>query len=159
MSHIVPGDFKPTMKRSLLKNLIVFFIAIAIAGAAWYFVYQRDKRITGWFDNHPYAMDSTAMYFTDHEVRVAKKFSDTTLPGLQRRGLITKYDRQDMETVIAVSGRVWKKRSTFFKESFLTQIMIHNRVRSFATAVRIIDHRTGRLYAQVNSSGVKKIYE
>ncbi len=147
------------MNRSLIKNLIVYTLAAGIAGAAWYLLEKRDRRITGWFDKHPNTMDSAAMQFTDHELRVAKKFSDTTLPGLQKRGLVKSCSRQQMETVITVSGSVWKKRSTFFKENFLTEITIYNRVHSYDAAVRIVDHRNGRLYAQVSASGLKKIHE
>ena len=146
------------MNRSL-KNLIVYVLALAVAGVLWYIYWQRDRSIM----EHGYrwhnTMDSLAMHYTDHEIRVAKKFSDTTLPGLMKKGLIIKYDRRQVETVVTVSGKIWKNRSPFFKESFLTQMMIHNRVRGYPTAVKIVDQRSSRLYAQITTSEQKIIYE
>jgi hypothetical protein len=45
---------------------------------------------------------------------------------------------------VTVSGRVWNERSEFFKESFLTQLIVYNRVNGFPSRIRIIDERTER---------------
>ena len=147
------------MNPSAQKNLIVYSLALLILGGLWYIYWQRDRSIM----EHEYrwrsTMDSLAIHYTDHEIRVAKKFSDSTLPGLMKKGLIIKYERRQVETVVAVSGKIWKNRSPFFKESFLAQMTIHNKVRGYPTAVRIVDHRSNRLYAQITTSEQKLIYE
>jgi len=156
--NISTSSFSSRMSR-LAKNLIVYSTALIIIVVASFIIWKRDHSIIEHYHRWNNTIDSSAMYFTAHEIRIAKKFSDSTLPGLQKKGLIVGYNHNHIETIVAVSGKVWKQRSPFFKESFLTQMMIHNRVKGYPTAIRIVDHKTGMLYAQVTSSEQKKIFE
>lgn len=74
-----------------------------------------------------------------------------TLPGLIQQGLIKKYKRCELGTLIYVAGTIWKKRSKFFKESLLAEILVYNKVNGYALETRVVDHSSLRLYAQASS--------
>lgn len=147
------------MRRLSLINIIVYLIALAAIGIAYYVIWQRDDRIVGHDARYHSTMDTAAMYFSDNEIRSADRFSDSTLPALQELGLITRFDQREFETVITASGPMWRERSEFFKESFLNQLMVHNKVRGRPSAVRIVDPNSGKLLAQITVSDRKEIYE
>ena len=145
------------MNRSA-KNILVYLFAAAAVTAAFLVIKQRDDRImTGWSRN-AYSADSTAFRATEEERRIAARFADSTLPEMKRLGLLRTYTRTDIETVITVNGSVWRARSQFFKESFLTQTAVYNRVNGFAAAVKVVDHDTHRLLAEIVPPDRKEFY-
>ncbi len=44
------------------------------------------------------------------ERRIARHFEIDTLPGLMQRGLIKKYERRSIGTLLLVEGKIWKNR-------------------------------------------------
>ncbi|MDD8017566.1 MAG: hypothetical protein PHP42_04275 [Bacteroidota bacterium] len=138
------------MKRSSLKSFVVYFSALTIIGVLYYVVYQRDSHIMHHELRYENTMDTAAAYYSGYQLRVAKKFSDTTLPQLQNMGLIIKFERNDFYTVVTVSGKLWKERSPFFKKSFLTELLIYIKVQDYNSRAKIIDSRTGYEYAHVS---------
>ncbi len=141
-----------------LKNIITVSFALFFVGMTYYFIQRHDEKLL----NNPALWgkmnDTLANNVTDAERRVALQFSDTTLPQLRRLGLIKSYTRTEIETVITVSGRIWKERSSFFKESLLEQIFIYNKVNGFALNTRIIDNKTSALYAEITPPCQRLIY-
>ncbi len=65
----------------------------------------------------------------------------------------------EIETIITVSGTIWKKRSSFFKESLLDQIFIYNKVNGFALNTKIIDDKSSALYAEIIPPDRRVIYQ
>jgi hypothetical protein len=97
--------------------------------------------------------------FSEDEHRIAKLFIADTLPRLLKMGLISKYRRNESITLLSVPGRIWKTRTRFVKESLLTAVSVYNRVNGFSPWTRILDDRTGAIYAQVLPSNQKELYE
>ena len=95
----------------------------------------------------------------DVEKRVAQNFLKDTIPGLIRRGLITKYERNESGTRIMVSGRVWKKRSQFFKQSFMTALQVYDRLERLQPHARIVDNTSGALYAEISPDSKIALYD
>ncbi|MEW5799806.1 MAG: hypothetical protein AB1728_12460 [Bacteroidota bacterium] len=147
------------MKRPSLFNIIVYLIAVVVVGITYYVIWQRDERIVGHDARYHSTMDTAAMYFSDREIQTANTFSDSTLPALRQLGLILSFEQREWETLIAVSGPMWRERSEFFKESFLQHMSIHNKVRGRPSSVRIMDTNSGTLLAQITASDRKEIYE
>lgn len=102
--------------------------------------------------------DSSAFRPTEEEARIARQFSDTTLPQLTSLGLIKHYSRTEIETIITVSGVLWNERSEFFKESLLEQIFIYNQVHGYSVRTKIIDVTTNRLMAEIIPPDRKTIF-
>ena len=84
------------------------------------------------------------------EQRIANRFVADTLPGLMQKGLVKQYLRHESGTVLLVSGKAWKKRSSFFKDSLLTEVLTYNKVNGFSSWTRIIDNESRKLYAQIS---------
>jgi hypothetical protein len=147
------------MKLPSYYTIGIYAFAAAVILLTYYIIWQRDQRIVGHEARYHSTMDTAAMYFSDREIQTANTFSDSTLPALQRLGLIVSFEQREWETLIAVSGPMWRERSEFFKESFLNQLMVHNKVRGRPSAVRIIDTSSGKLLAQVSVPERKEIYE
>ena len=140
------------MERQRLIDLSVYTFALLLLGGAWLLVHRHDEQVMSGSFRMGQSNDSLSQYRTvpsDEERRIAGQFTDTTLPQLRRLGLIKRYYRTEIETVVTVSGRIWNERSEFFKESFLTQLIVYNRVNGFPSRIRIVDERSERLYAQV----------
>lgn len=97
--------------------------------------------------------------FTADERRIAHLFIADTLPRLMKKGLITRYERNAVTTNLMVAGCVWKSRTRFVKESLMTAVSVYNKVNGFSPWSRILDDRTGMLYAQVLPSDRKELYE
>ncbi len=97
--------------------------------------------------------------FSRDEHRIAKLFIADTLPRLMKMGLISKFKRNETMTTMMVSGHIWKARTRFVKESLLAAVSVYNRVNGFSVWTRILDDRTGALYAQVLPSDKKELYE
>jgi hypothetical protein len=147
------------MKHPSIVSLAVYFIAVIIVAAALYIIGERDRRIVTHDARYRSTMDTAAMYFSNREIQTANTFSDSTLPALRQLGLIVKYEQHEWETQIVVSGRLWKERSAFFKESFLAHLSVYNRVRGFPVPARIIDDRSGHLLAHITPSDQRKVFE
>ncbi len=141
-----------------LKNIAAVSFALAIVSVAYYFIQRHDEKLL----NNPALWgtmnDTLANTATDEEKRAALQFSDTTLPQLKRLGLVKSYRRTEIETIITVSGTIWKERSSFFKESLLEQIFIYNKVNGFALNTKIIDDKTSTLYAEITPPDQRLIY-
>ena len=140
------------MHRQRFLDISVYVFAALLLGGAIFLVHRHDQQVMsvsfGWGQRY----DSLSQYRavpSDEERRIAGQFTDTTLPQLRRLGLIKRYYRTEIETVVTVSGRIWNERSEFFKESLLTQLIVYNRVNGFPSRIRIVDERSERLYAQV----------
>ncbi len=140
------------------KNIIAISLALAFIGVTYYFIHKHDEELL----NNPAlwgrTIDSVANSSTAEEKRVALQFSDTTLPELKQLGLIKSYTRTEIETIITVSGTIWKERSSFFKESLLDQIFIYNTVNGFALKTKIIDDKSFALYAEIIPPDQRLIY-
>ncbi|MGD0035893.1 MAG: hypothetical protein ABSC53_01190 [Bacteroidota bacterium] len=100
-----------------------------------------------------------AKEFNSDERRIAQHFATDTLPGLMRRGLIKKYERNESGNVLFVAGKLWKERSRFFKESLLLEALVYNKVNGYALDTRIVDHRSQCLYAHAVSADRKEFFD
>lgn len=83
------------------------------------------------------------------EQRVAKHFAVDTLPGLLQRGLIKKYKRERSGTVVFVAGNLWNERTEYFRQCLLKELFIYNKVNGFEPSTRVVDSRSGKLYAEI----------
>ena len=97
--------------------------------------------------------------YSDDERRVARLFIADTLPRLMKKGLITKYERNETGTTLLVVGRVWKGRTRFVKQSLLTAVSVFNKVNDYNLWTMILDDRDGTMYAQVLPSDRRELYE
>ncbi|MHB1050147.1 MAG: hypothetical protein ACYC09_08720 [Bacteroidota bacterium] len=140
------------------KNIIVYFLAVLTVGALFYAYYERDREIMESVSRFGHRSDSAVVMSTEDEKRIAAQFSDSTLPELKRLGLIKSYTRTEIETIITVAGKVWNKRSSFFKKSLLTQLSIYNKVNGYSVTVKILDDETHQLYAQIVPPDRKEIF-
>lgn len=146
------------MNSSRWKDIIAGVVALAVVSTAVYLMVEWDTRV---LQNYPpFTADHDTSIFrpTPDEERIAQQFSDTTLPQLTELGLIRRYARTEIETIITVSGRLWEERSPFFKESLLEQIFIYNKVKGFAVQTKIIDDESSVLYAEILPPDRKNIY-
>lgn len=140
------------------KNIIVGIAAVTVLCTAAYLIWQWDERVLATIHRGAYEYDTTAFRPTEAEQRAAKQFADSILPQLKHLGLVTSYTRTEIETIITVSGTVWKARSQFFKEQFLEQIFIYNKVNGFSVQTKIIDKDNGALYAELTPPDRRAIY-
>lgn len=133
-----------------IQTSLAVTVALLLASGAFWLIAEHDARVMD--SIHPFTANADQPSFrpTPDEQRVAVQFSDTTLPQLKQLGLITHYRRTEVETVITVNGRLWKERSPFFKESFLEQLYLYNKVHGFAVNARVIDDATDQLFAQIS---------
>jgi hypothetical protein len=97
--------------------------------------------------------------FDNNEHKIAQHFGVDTLPGLMRRGLIKKYERNESGNVLFVAGKLWKERSRFFKESLLSEALVYNKVNGYTLDTRIVDHRSKQLYAHAVSADRKEFFD
>lgn len=146
------------MSSSTLKDFLAGIVALAVISAAVYLIVRWDNQVLEGMRQFTMQNDSSAFRPTEDELRIARQFSDSTLPQLRSLGLIKRYSRTAIETIITVSGRMWKERSPFFRESLLEQIHIYNRVNHFAVQTKIIDDETSVLYAEIIAPDRKNIY-
>ncbi len=146
------------MNLSRLGNIPVYTAAVLLFSGALFLVQRHDEQVMNGSFRWGRLNDTLSQRPSEQEQRIARQFTDTTLPQLRRLGLIKRYHRTEIETVITVTGSVWNERSDFFKESFLTQILVYNRVNGFSSQTRIIDERTERLYAQIVPPDTKEFF-
>lgn len=97
--------------------------------------------------------------FTADEKRIAHRFLNDTLPGLIQMGLVKRYERRESGTLITVAGHVWKRRSQFFRLSFLTEVMEYNKVNGYEFRTQVKDSISGNLYAEISSQAKMKFYD
>jgi uncharacterized membrane protein len=102
---------------------------------------------------------TAAAEFTEEEQRTAKHFIADTLPVLMQRGLIKKYERRETGTIVLVAGGMWKKRSLFFKERFLAEILTHNKVNGYEVRTQVVDSRSGKVYARISPMAKIEFYD
>ncbi len=143
---------------STFKNIISIVFAVACIAIALHYIKLRDERILNGSINFGTQTAAAITAHSETERRIAQQFADTTLPQLRKLGLITNYTRTEVETIITVSGRIWNKRSQFFKESLLEQLFVYNTVNEIPIKTIIIDDRTAKLYAEISSSQERIIY-
>ncbi|NUN69184.1 MAG: hypothetical protein HUU02_05685 [Bacteroidetes bacterium] len=137
------------MRPSTIQTTLALLAAALITAGAYWLIAEHDARVMAAMRPFISNADQTAFRPTPDEQRVAIQFSDTTLPQLQQLGLISRYTRTEAETIITVNGRLWKERSPFFKESFIEQLYLYNKVHGYALRARVIDDATEQLYAQI----------
>ena len=145
------------MDRTALKNIAVFSSAAIILCSILYFVNQRDNRVVDLWNRNKYTVDS--IYISVNERAMAAQFADSILPVLQKKGLIVKIEQNELSTTITVSGSMWKERSQFFKENFLTNLSVYNKVHGYPPSAIVIGQNNGLIYAQIFQSNRKEIYE
>jgi len=137
----------------LLVN--IFRVILVIAGLR-----IVDMRIESMLTNLPPDVKPRKSRVVDSdEQRIAQQFAKDTLPGLIRNGLITKYERNETGTRIMVSGHVWKNRSQFFKQSFMTALMVYDRVERYQPRAQIVDSISGALYAEISPDSTIALYD
>jgi hypothetical protein len=142
-------------------------LRLSVVMCVIYFVYawttqpntiiKRKQDVSHFSAIFPYLQDSKE--FTNDERRIARHFAIDTLPGLMQKGLIKKYKRYETVTLLLVTGKIWKERSRFFKESLLTEVLVYNKVHGYALETQVVDHRSQRLYAQASSSDKKEFFD
>jgi hypothetical protein len=134
---------------------IFFFIVIAI-------VWQIQKSSTAYQYKRQFTYISPFFHpkeISPDEKRIAKHFAADTLPGLMQKGLIRRYLRNASGTSITVNGKLWKKRSKFFKMSLLTEVSVFNRVQGYELSTRITDNLSGKLYAYLSPEAKIDFYD
>ncbi|MFZ4621551.1 MAG: hypothetical protein ACOYNS_13405 [Bacteroidota bacterium] len=141
-----------------LKNISVYTLAVLLLGGAFYAVHRHDEQVMNGSFRWGKLNDTLSTQPSEQEQRIARQFTDTTLPQLRRLGLVKRFTSTQIETVVTVSGSIWNERSDFFKESFLTQILVYNRVNGFTSRIRVVDERTERIYAQVTPPDRKEFF-
>lgn len=146
------------MVNNAQKNIVVVSLVLAFVGTTYYFIYRHDEELLSNTHLYERTIDSLVNSATTEEKRIALQFSDTTLPQLKRLGLITNYSRTTIETIVTVSGKIWKKRSMFFKKSLLEQIFAYNKVNHFSLTTKIIDEQTAELYAEITPPDRRAVY-
>ena len=112
------------------------------------------SNLTGLFSN-----PQSKKEISSDEQRIAQQFAIDTLPGLMQKGLIKKYERRESKTLLHVEGSIWKKRSRFFKESLLAEILIYNKVNGYALETMVVDHFSQHIYAQASSQEKKEFFD
>lgn len=145
------------MNRTAFKNIAVFIFAAIILCIILFFVNQRDNRVVDLWNRNKYTVDS--IYVSVSERAMTAQFADSILPALQKKGLIVKIEQNELSTTITVSGNIWKERSQFFKENFLTHLSVYNKVHGYPPSAVVIDQLNGQIYAQIFQPDRKEIYE
>ena len=146
----------------ILRNIIKLTIGLGLIYIVYVWTVQSGSPIKG--TNNPHRSDHTLPIqwikgFKSDEHRIAQQFDADTLPGLMRSGLIKKYARHQTGTILFVSGKVWKERSRFFKESLLIASLMYNKVNGYPLETRIVDCCSQRLYAHAISTDRKEFFD
>ena len=145
------------MNPSLVRNIIVYLIAVIIGFALFYYYKQRDDKITALWERNKFTVDS--IHTIAEEKQIARQFSDSLLPALKEKGLVLAVERNSIQTIISVNGTIWKERSQFFKETLLSYCVTYNRVNGFSEVIQIVDTDSKKILAEIFSNGKKEIYE
>lgn len=149
-------------QKKIILDAVVIAAACLIIVIAFSLMKHHDDRLLGgeisYKPNNTKVIEQTQSV-TDDERRVARVFAADTLPALIQKGLVKKYERTDAGTLIAVSAKIWRNRSDFFKRSFLTAVFIDNKVHGYELRSRVVDAVTGKLFAQVLPSFTMQFYD
>ncbi len=140
-----------------IKNIVVYLLAALIGFALLYYYKQRDDKIASLWERNKYTTDS--IYATAEEKQIAQTFSDSILPALKEKGLITAIEQNDIHIIIIVNKAVWSERSIFFKEQFLQHCSIYVKVNGFTESALIVDNAEKKILAEVLPYGRKIVYE
>ena len=155
------NNIKFRWKREFLSNLISFSVVFLLLSVTVILVNQSDKAIIERMNKYQFS-NPTLIKPTDEfsvgEQRIAKQFANDTLPGLIQKGLIKKYERHQSGTLLLVVGSLWNERSEFFKKNLLLEIFVHNKVSGYELRTKIIDDKSGKLYAQILPSEKIEFY-
>jgi hypothetical protein len=149
-------------KSKYLKNIIRFGPLIVLFFIVAVILWQIQKPTPAYQYKRQLVYSSPFFHtkeYSPEEKRIAKHFAVDTLPGLMQKGLICRYQRNVSGTFIAVSGRLWEKRSIFFKTSLLTEISVFNKVQGYELSTKIIDSLSGKLYAYLSPSAKMDFYD
>lgn len=144
------------MKRSFIHILVGLCIVTA-AGITIFLILEQENRIVAFRERGKYFADS--IYTGPADRAAAEQFSDSVLPALKQKGLIIDIRQDEMQTVVTVSGAMWKKRSPFFKDEFLTHASLYNKVHGFPSSLIVVDHRNGHLLARIVPPGHNEFLE
>ena len=148
--------------RCILLNLLKLIIGLAVIGIVYIWTdqtYTKARRRDNDHNSSGLSLIQKTDEFNRDESKIAKHFALDTLPGLMKCGLIKKYERRQSGNVLFVAGKLWQKRSRFFKESLLSEILIYSKVNGYTLETRIIDHSSHRLYAQAISENQKEFFD
>jgi hypothetical protein len=154
-------------KRTFALILLSIFLKLSVVLCLIYLIYvwtcQPSAVVRNKYDASHFANIFSPMRnpkeFSGDECRIARHFTIDTLPGLMQRGLIMKYERHQTGTLLHVAGKLWKKRSRYFKESLLAEVLIYNKVNGYAVETLVVDHSSQRLYAKVSPSEIKEVFD
>ena len=149
-------------KRVWLKDSLALLFTVGMICLATVFVLRSDKAIIERNKGVrvvPESENQGTATVSDEERNVANVFASDTLPKLIQRGIIKKVERHGAATVISVAGLLWSKRSPFFKESLLKAFLAYHRANDLPLWTRIVDDRTGKLYAEVLPSAQFEVYD
>ena len=149
-------------RQSLLRNIVKLTIGLGLIYSVYVWTNQSGSAVKG--NNLHHHSDHTLPTqwikgFKNDEYRIAQQFAVDTLPELMRLGLIKKYERHRRGTTVFVTGKVWKERSRFFKESLLLATMVYNKVNGYSLETRIVDHCSQQLYAHAVSAERKEFFD
>jgi len=149
-------------RQSLLGNIVKLTIGLGLIYSVYVLTNQSDTSSKG--SNNPRRSDYTppAQWikgFKSDEHRIAQQFAADTVPGLMRLGLIKKYERHRTGKIVFVTGKAWKERSRFFKESLLLAALVYNKVNGYPLETRIVDHCSQQLYAHAVSAERKEFFD
>lgn len=140
------------------KNILVGIVAATIFVITVAVVLQRDHRVMKTIRHGGYESDTSTFRPTAEELRLAAQFSDTVLPQLKKLGLIVEVKHHDIETIVNVSGTIWKKRSPYFKEQFLKQLLLYNKISQLPTVITVMDKETSEILAVMKQEETIDIY-
>lgn len=125
------------------------------------FVERSDTEILERRNRHRFFFTPTfkqTIEFDKEDQRIATRFVTDTLPGLIQIGLIKKYERRKLGTLVTVSGTLWIKCSSFFKKSLLLEMYIYNKVNQYELTTYVKDNQSWELYAQITPTKMMEIY-
>lgn len=145
-------EIKLLAGRIVSSNLFFTLIVCVVLWCAFILIERSDTAIME--KQTKYGLTCTsentpAAQFSLDEQRVATHFIVDTLPGLMQKGLIKKYTREKSGTMVLVAGKIWNERTVFFRECLLKELFIYNKVNGFEPSTRVVDSRSGKLYAEI----------
>jgi hypothetical protein len=157
-----PGNNSSSFLQRFMRNLVKLTIGLGIIYVFYAWTNQPDTSVAKMSHHRRSAQTVPLPWIKEnrnYEWRIARHFEFDTLPGLMRRGLVKKYERHQTGTKLFVAGDMWKKRSRFFMESLLTEVLVYNTVHGYARETQIIDHRSQQLYARAVSADRKEFFD
>ncbi|MBI3578903.1 MAG: hypothetical protein HY089_05760, partial [Ignavibacteriales bacterium] len=114
-------------------------------------------------ENHAFAdsvnklLGSTT--FTPEELKLAEKFETDTLPTILKTGLVKQFKRNEGMTFVMVDGTKWIRQEHATKADLIFEIVITNKVRGYASALQVLDYKTGKLYANIRPPSTVEMHD